>query len=339
MPNNFCLIFNTHSCLTEAVNLPFKVREYRTEEIQKDFFFSLAPGDKSRFAEFCNTAPDFRHISGCTAVFKLFGFYNSNYAFAEKNILDGCIKTFVYIFRNQKGLLEFLSPIYLRFLPTVLQIGAEPDSVLSPAAALILDKAPSLKDSEKNDTDFLELTERILSCISADSVFYGNKITLIHTDSPVDAEQNRKSSFLIKFSTPAYTHILYALLAVMTAATRSHEIFLNITKSGFGAMIDIKTDSAGAKSKALRGVTDLTCLAPFAAHCENLLAFAEYVAVEHDFKPSADFDPDTSELSITLCIAVDTYSEGEFRYREPYKDLDAILLEASGLYQLLTRGE
>lgn len=336
MPNNFCLIFDSGSRLLEAVNPSERVRKCQTEEIQKDFFFSLSSGDKARFIDFCAAVPDFRHVSGCTAIFKLFGFYGSNYAFAEKNILDRSIRVYVYIFRNPKGLLEFTSPIYLRFLPASLKISAEADSVLSPAAALIRKKAPSLLDHEKHDTDILELTKRILSHISADPVFYGNTITLIHADSPVDLEQKRKSSFLIKFSASAYTHILYALLAVMTAATHSHEILLRVTKFGFGAMIDIKTESAAARSKPFRDVTDLTCLAPLAAHCENMLAFAEYVAVKNDFKPSANFSPDTSELSITLSIAADTCSEGEFRYREPYKELYAVLLEASGLYRLLT---
>ena len=48
------------------------------------------------------------------------------------------------------------------------------------------------------------------------------------------------------------------------------------------------------------------------------------------------YNPDTSELSIMLSIATDTCSEGEFRYREPYRELYAVLLEASGLYRLLT---
>lgn len=175
-----------------------------------------------------------------------------------------------------------------------------------------------------------------MTYISADPVFYGNRFTLIYTDSPIDREKKRKSSFLIHFSVSAYTHILYALLAAAIAATRSHEILLRIEKFGFGVMLDIKTDSSAVGSMPFCGVTDLTCLSRLASHRETILAFAEYIAVENDFKPSAAYNPDTSELSIMLNIATDTCSEGEFRYREPYKELYAVLLEASGLYRLLT---
>lgn len=334
MTNNFCLIFDEKARLTDSVNKPVKVQKYLIEEMQKKFFLSLLPGDKERFIEFCATPPDFQSVSRCAALFKLFDFYSFTWAFAEKNILEGETKILVYVFKRRGAFQEFLSPLYLRFLPTVTRLDSEKRSVFSPAGTLVFDKAPYLMNGELENTDILELTERILEIISSDPVFYGNEISLEHENPDNGMNDALASSFIVEFSTSAYIHIFYSLLAVFSSVSHSHKISLKISKAGFGAILELKTDTT-ADCAVVNGATDLLAAASFAKQYENLLAFAEYVAVANEYEPSVHFNPDASELSVSLGISVDFWSEGEFRYREPYDELREIVLEASGMYRLL----
>lgn len=340
MRHNFYLIFTPDGSLVDwRCPASSPIQKMAPADITKKLLLSLTEGDKSRWLDFCAAPPDFSTATGHAAIFRLFGFSGANYGFAEKNLIDGAARIYLYLFRSRDRFTELTSPIYLRFLPNARAL-TEENTLLSPMAALIHRHAKSLDLSEKNETDLFVLTQRALEQIAADPVFCGNEILFS------DGEQGAAPSaghptegMLVRFSTPAYLHLFYALLAVFTAATQTHEITVEVKKRERDAVLSLLTTVSDPGKlpgrKAMNGVTELSCLSVFAKRCEHMLAFADYVAIDNDLTPFLHFDPDTASLCAELTIA-GVGSEGEFKYRDAYELISVILAEASGLYHLLT---
>jgi len=326
----FCLIFRPDGTLSDVANLPDRLVNRDPESILKMLKHSFMLGEAERFRRFCAEPPGYTVCSGYMTLFRINGFGGYQFAFGEKVLIDGQVRIHLYLFRKYRHLFEFTAPMYQRFIRASQALNGETDTVLTPAAALIDDKAPSLFYSEESITDIQELTEKILRYLSEDPVFAGNRLTLI--------EQGERDPYryLIRFSSPAYTHLLYALLATVISLSRSHEIFISLNDAGSGIGIDIRTDTGIPCPEPLSHAVNLTAIAALVPHCDVMLAFADMLAAGNGFVPSVSLDPGSASFSVSLLVGSDSGLDSDFHYRDPYASLSSVLLEAAGLWHLFT---
>lgn len=333
MEEQFCVVFSSSAELIGGSLFPDRLSNGGENELRTGFLKALSAGDRERFMDFCKKAPDFSRIQGCMSVFRVFNFCGHHYAFAEKKDEEPH-KVFVSFYKTARKLNALLSPSYLRFFSTISGVGTSDKLLFSADSEMIKEYAPTLTDMRTEHTNILELTEKTLQSIRADAVFYGNRITL---DSPEGLPQrDAEGDYTLCFSTAAYVHVLYALCAALIEATVSHRITASVLRSDLGVEIEIRTTTNPMLEKRMENVTDLTCVAAFADYSENLMAFAGIVAEINSFHPCVSYSPEDGALSVTLCIDRGDSLEGEFRYREPYRDLTVMVKEASRLWNLLT---
>ena len=122
-------------------------------------------GEAERFRRFCAEPPGYTVCSGHMSLFRINGFGGYQFAFGEKVLIDGQVRIHLYLFRKYRHLFEFTAPMYQRFIRASQALNGETDTVLTPAAALIDDKAPSLFYSEESITDIQELTPEIVATL------------------------------------------------------------------------------------------------------------------------------------------------------------------------------
>lgn len=333
MEEQFSMVFSSSVELIEVSLFPDRQPNGGENELRTDFLKALSVGDRERFMDFCKTAPVFSRIQGCLSVFRMFNFCGHHYALAEKKEGEPH-KIFVSFYKTARKLNELLSPSYLWFFPTISGVSISDKLLFSADSELIKENAPTLTDMRTEHTNILELTEKTLQSIRGDAIFYGNKITMVSPE--VLPQRDTGEDYTLCFSTAAYVHVFYALCTALIEATVSHRITVSVIKSDFGVEIEIRTTTNPMLEKRMENVTDLTCIAAFAEYSENLMAFAGIVAEINSFHPCVSYSPEDGALSVTLSIGRGDSLEGEFRYREPYRDLTVMVKEASRLWNLLT---
>ena len=80
-------------------------------------------------------------------------------------------------------------------------------------------------------------------------------------------------------------------------------------------------------------LTDLTLVSVFAEYSEPMMAFAASLAETNALNPAVTYSGGDGILSVFLRIGVNEENEGNFHYRDPYENLEAILGEANAIYQ------
>ena len=231
---------------------------------------------------------------------------------------------------------ECLSVEYLEFFSAQhsLESGDVP-LMTRPLAGMVEKKAPSLSDQWKDHTNILELTQKVLQSMNEDPVFYGNKISLICDDLAAGEKMPMSVvvAYLVYFSTPVFIHVLYSILASFIESTVSHVIDVYVRRVGLGAEVEVRTNTLPGVTKDLNEVTDLTLVSVFAEYSEPMMAFAASLAETNALNPAVTYSGGDGILSVFLRIGVNEENEGNFHYRDPYENLEAILGEANAIYQ------
>ncbi len=332
MDEQFCMFFSSDALLTWVPQQNGQWEETDPAVIQEAFFQALSPGDEVRFKALCRK--EFLEGSGSNrydgmGVFRLNDFYGYTCAFAEKNAEKGKDSIAVTFFRNTKKLSQRLSPVYLRLFPLLGTAEETKRSFLSPVA----DSAGGGHTEEH--TDVKELTERILSFVREDPLFYGNRFHLTEADSFGKEGEDGKDVPVFRFSSADFAKVLYALFGAMMEATVSHEFDVRVETCRSVVSIGIETMADNGGAGALHEVTDLGSLSPFARTSGVLTALAEYLSAANGFGTGVSFSEDSGVLAVRLSLTAESRSEGDFRYRPLYGDLAGIVREAARVVRLL----
>lgn len=327
-------------------------------DVRERFFSGLQRGDRYDVHAFCTH--DFAPEQADFRMYQLIGFYDYEYAFLEKDKICENTVNIVYFASAVSDFYPMMS-LYSQYyrditgkcMYEILYLSHKKSasaSYLTPAALLVLDQIPHLRDELLDDSfgseycDLHFLTKSLLKQFGSISAFRKTKFSLCTSFGDSEESNSTDNSMpenylcVIEFSVPAYVYLFTSLIHIFHALSEDHNLPINLSFSQKRGQISFSVKISHSREivgKAPIESSNLTELSRFVPSMENIAKVASIVAYNAKISTSLLYDNESHTLKTTLGIGYDVQSQPKFHFRDPYSDVPVMTEEFCKFIQML----
>lgn len=329
------MIFSSDAVMTSEHLVLASMPDFcSSHDLEAAFLASLALGDAAAFAEFCaSDVADFR-------IFHLINLYPYHFAFAEKCRIGGEIQNIVFLAEDASPLHSLMSPASesLRDMANDLinelsngDANSNKLKYITPESLLALSHIPNftaILRADAGEPIYCDLHKLIdCVCTSFSGVEFYSDINFIRTE-------NRGTDLIVELSRTPFVYVLSSVFAVLHAVSGDRSIRIDAHKFSYAGEITL-TASTAQTDKLPFTCTALSDIASVFPSVSAIARSAEVLSLFSDLILSIDVDRELDTVRVTLGVGFDYQSEPDFKFSDPYSDLERIVKDVLDVFELI----
>ncbi len=303
-------------------------------ELENAFLSALTSEERTIFHAFCSS--DKIH----TRIFPLINFYPYHFAFAEKLRIGREIKNIVFVAKDTHHLHPLMLPSSesLREITNTLICDFNnsngnddettyftPESILAITHLRSYDSFVNAESKKTSYCDIQKLIDRVCESFSAKEFYSDIKFVLSGRGEDLN---------IIEIPRAPLVYVLCSVFALLHALSGDRVIKISTYKFAYASEITIETNTY-ITDKLPEVCTTLSDLAYDFPAISAIAQSATVVSILSEIVLSAEVDKEQDTLRVTIGAGFDYQSEPDFKFSDPYSDIDGIVNDALDIFDTI----
>ncbi len=335
------LIFSTEAKLKSERLVFLNMPQFNSlSELESAFFSSITKNELKCFIEYCSRSLSDIKPDMDFKIYRLINFFPYRFAFCEKCFIDNTTLNILFLSENIVDFHSLMLPTHYNFRDTTSRLVYELlcikkhrfNDSFTPEAFIVFnhlpDYAASLSDAKRASVycDLDKLVRGICQSFTENNCYSDIKFEY--------KQVIRKRPCIVELPPIPFVYILISVFLILYGLSDDRTIFLEVCNFAYAGELTVSVTTS-LLEKIPSECGSLSDVVKNFPSFHTLASFATLISYISDLIISPVSDSVSKQLKIIIGVGFDYQSEPDFKYSDPYSNVEKLTKQALDLFGIL----